>query len=420
MPTQQKENRRRQIPGEHTPATKDAEELAQIFAPLWAGKYQPQSIDIYPVETKTGALEIRLHTVNIPNGEKVGPGRCVEIAEEIVGHCQRDCNTKREKKPKRYQINVIDGARGGISSPCAAPSITLTPRGAAPAIALAIGEEGETEPVTAQSMMSLFLRKQELDQAGKKDQGQFVVDVLGGGTTLLLQAAKDAREDNRELTKLVIALVKDARDDHARAADRQVDMEALKIDAEERRAQRRKEDRSGQWLDGLVNAAITGFGELLPGLSKVAVAIATGQPIPPVQDLLPPREQPKLPAAPTTTEAKPPTNGDAPMPAIPKERELILEFFTGCKKVGIAEALFGKDNDDGTPLAEGVFTRPQVALLGAVINGAPVETLDAILPDSGHGDALTFGQIMRARKILPKNLADLVTQVIDLRNAAHA
>lgn len=387
---------------------------------------QPKCIDAYPVNRRGEKLE-RLYHYDIKPSERIDAERAAELANIILADCQIHCDNRPGTRSKDgshgYIICVVDDKRGGAAYPVSSRSLRLDPRAIRPA-PLGDAEEDEDaeghDGLTARKMMLESVRiVHDRDKWDQEHQGAIVGEVL--------LAMKGALADREHLIVALfdknLAMIGEFRQFAQQVAERRVEEQAVRIDAENAAAERadRAAKRSKEYLwDDVLRAslseAVKGLGQLFPGFGELFLAHLKEQP-----RLGDSSAVPGNGSASTTAPASTP-----PATTVPEEKQIIDRFNNAAESHQIdathtaADKLFGKDDDAGQPVEPGVFTRDQVAILAGVRTGTlDVEALNALVPESGDPRAVTLKQMVDATAYLtPPMFADF-TKFLTLRKTAH-
>jgi len=393
---------------------------------------QPQAIDVFPI-TGRGEQLLRLRHIDVQPTERISFERAVQISNEIIEECQVHCNLHgRKRKEHRYDILICDTRRGGVAAPVAARTIILQPQ--AFRIVAAGAEEAaeEDEELSAVKMMQDSVRLiHDKERWQQENEGKIV-----GETMLLLKGALADREAMvlRTLDK-ALALADKVSELSTRIAERSVEAQAIAIEAanaeESRLDQRARRERDNMWND-VTKASLLGavdvMKQLFPGFGALFLARLQGKDAPPPPQLMEGTNAPAGAAAvgAAAPQATIPAGGAPPPAPLPEEKKVVDRFIDAAEKNKMpdgwtsAERLFGKDDDTGKPLAAGIFDRAQVVILSTVHTGkAGVDTLDALLPDSGKPEAIREEQLMRAMAYLTPPMLNDCLEFLKLRKEAR-
>lgn len=392
--------------------------LAAWIERMFRGGETIQSIDVFPL-LRGRDRELRSLHHDIKNGEKVGPERAIEIANEIYSDCQLHCDALG-KKNKIYEVTAIDERRGGLAAPVGTHLMTLNPRAHRPAPKEGENEDGEPEgeALTARKLMLESVKLvHEKDRFQQENEGKIVGDIM-----LLMKSSLTERErmilevlkDNKELIGEFRTLMKEI-------AERKVEERAVGIDeanaAEDRRDRASARQKDNMWsnvTEAAMLEAVKQVGQIFPGIGAMFIAHMTGKT---------PPDPPQLSDGKIVQQAAP---SGAPQLPPPEEQVIIKRFIAAAEshKVGdktAAEKLFGEDDDSGNAITPGVFSREQVTILSGVDAGTiGVEALDALLTDSGKPEAVTGMQMVKAMAFMTPAMITDVTRFMVLRKEARA
>lgn len=380
------------------------------------------SIDVYPLyPPKCRDREMRLYHYDVRANEKVGAERSVELANVMVSECQMHCDA-HNKGERKYEVVVIDERRGGQANPVGHQKLVFSPRVSRPAPKEGddAHEEPETEALTARKLMLESVKLiHEKDRFQQDNEGKIVGDILLAEMT----SNKVLMGHVNTLMAGQMALLKDYASTLKELSNQAVEMRAVGIDeanAHEDQLDRQKaRERDGIWSDvtkAAMMEAVKQVGNLFPTVGAAFLAHMGGSPAP---------ETPRI------TDGKKPDAAEVVVERVPEEKIAITAFIEAAEAEKadathtVAEKLFGRDGDPGTPdagkpLEAGVFTRAQVAVLNGVhAHGADVATLDVLLPDSGHRDAVTPQQMIAAIAHLTPGMMGNLTKFMALRKAAR-
>ncbi len=402
-------------------------EFAKWLRRQFRGGEKPHAIDCYPLY-RGRDREQRLCHRDLKN-EDLDIERAVDVSNEIFSDCQLHCdnlprNALSRDGSKAYQVAVIDNSRGGLAAPVGTYLLKMMPRVHAPAPTEdeeSIGSlnEEDGEALTGRKMMMETFK----EVLGRDERGQQGVNAVVGEVMML------QKEHLKESFDMIRALHNDNRAQMAemrnmimQMGQRNVEEKAVAIDAAnaevEREIKRAVMNKENMWTDvqrAGVLEAIRVVGQLIPGFGQLGMALISGKPIPPPPQLTPPNG---TNGAATPTQPQLPAAGE-------NEKTLVDRFIEAAEKHKIgdataAEKLFGKDDEKGGQIERGVFTREQVAILTGVHMGAlGVESLDALMMDSGKSEALGAVQLAQAMAYLTPSMIADITKFMELRKAAR-
>lgn len=348
--------------------------------------------------------------------------RLVEIANKIVAVAQADCDALR-----RSTVYAVL-AHHPLMGPDAYARHLLR---LAPKSALAVDADSV---VSEDNIMStrLLLGLLADEKRDKRWVMELAMNVVSGAAErdsariAALESAVGATWERQG--KLLEAI------EAAHVARARVEIEAQNA-AEDRKDRIAARERDHMWNE-VTRASLLGAVEtvkqLFPGFGALFLAKLQGRDAPPPPQLADGggASTPLASgAAPTAAAASTPATapaGGAPPASIPEERQLLDRFVDAADKNKMpdgwtsAERLFGKDTDDGKPIAAGVFDRAQVAILAGVRAGkVGVDALDALLPDSGKPEAIREEQMLRAMAFLTPPMLDDCMAFLKLRKDAR-
>lgn len=387
----------------------------------------PQVIDAYPL-FKGRDKEERLYHYDIKAEETITTERAVELSNDIFSDCQIHCDrlpriALNREGSKTYQVVIIDERRGGIAKPVGTWLLDLMPRIHQPPPL----DNNENDGLDADDGDALTSRKMMLEVfkevTGRTDRNQANMGVMVGEVMMLLKdSLKDSFDQNRELHRDGREMMREFREMIRAEGQRRVEEKAVAIDAAnaevEREARRATLMKENMWTNVMQAGMLEGvkvLGHLFPGFGQLFSALLQGKP---------PPAPPQLPTNGTSGGTNGTTpNGQAQLPAA-SEKVLIDRFIETAEKTKfdeshtIAEKLFGKD-ENGKTIEPGIFTREQVSILtGIHVGTVPIEAIDNLLPGSGKSEALDGLQMAKAVAVLPSEMVEMISKVLEMRKAA--
>jgi hypothetical protein len=310
---------------------------------------------------------------DFPPAAKIDVERANKIANEIMAAAQNDCDTVR--KESTYQIVVID--RNRKASPLVRRLGPLQPKRSF-AISKAAGDlDDDDNDLDSRGLLLKFIKEGLEQSKWDKNRNDRIVNgmlMLQDNIITKLTAA------NEKLMLQQITFFEKLQDAQDRSLDREV-------------ARKREEFKMTLWEDGMRTVR-----NLLPGLANSA------------------KEQQQLNDT-NGASRLPGSNGFAP------EKALIDNFLHDCESKNLDIALFGdyeEENGKLKQVKEGIFSFKQFAILiGVRDGGLPPSTLDQLMPDSGHPNAITNEQIEKARAIgVTDGIAMALVELVGLRQRA--
>lgn len=349
---------------------------------LWARNEPPERIEVWQTFGRNKAIRGEMiHHEDFRHGEKLDIEQVNRMANEIVEAAQNDCDSARRES--WYQIAITD--RNRKASPLIRRLGPLQPKRAY-AVAKVGDENGENdeEVMDARSIDLKYV------QEG------------------LAQARWDKTRYDRVMGEMLILqdnIIKNQQNVIDRFFNQQVSLFEKMQEAEDRRLDRdiireKEKFKIDLWKDGMRTAA-----NLLPGLFKSATDA---------------NKSPRL----EVDEKQPSTDSESKDYGPSQERTLVDNFLSYCDDDDISIKMFGDfEEREGklVQVAPGIFTVQQYAVMLGVRDGRyPVDTLDQLMPDSGHQNAIKQEQVEQAAKSgMTNGIGLAILELLALRQQAR-
>lgn len=351
------------------------EELTEWLHRLWDLKEQPESIAVYQAFARNKITRgERIFIENFKPNQKLDREDYVLLANRIIAAAQHDCDCIRQEQ--HYLIIATDIGIG--SEPTVRRLGPLLPKRHYLqknhlATAAAINESEEDKKDFADQnfrFAELTISKVQFEQ-------QRADAHVNNAIKMYQDITADLREENAQLRAANIALFNQAQ---------QAQDESL----------RRQNDRL--WLESKRQLFMEGMRfvkNLAPGLIASAHQ-GNGQ-----------------------GQGEGQGNGQGEQSVVDKMQiQLVTNFLQDCKDTGVDIQLFGDwQEQDGkmTCVSPGIFRPEQVAILLRVRKGAPLDTLDNLIPNCGKPEAITDEQIMKAMQIVSPGVGSSMIELLGIR-----
>lgn len=367
------ENTRPNTTGSVTPENED---LARWVIRLWSGGEVPERIEVYQTfgRNRNNRGERIFHQDFKPN-EKLTNEQSVKLSNEILSECQHDCDSlpvTQVRNGATYQLAVVD--RNRRSEPLVRRIGPLTPKRSY-ALAKVDGDDDEDldeegQPRDAKAILHKYM--QEGMEQVRWDKRRYD-GVMGEMLMLYHNTVEQLRNQNGQLMDRVMLFF----DKVQEAQDRSLDRELIREKEKFKLSMYRDGIRTAQNMLPRLFAGVESHKKESNGNGH-AHANGNGAML-------------------SAEDAAKTTYGPSP------ERTLIDNFLQGCEDEGGEELmvkLFGDFEERDGKLVQvkpGIFALKQYATLVGIRDGRlSPDTIDPLMPNSGHELAITQEQVQQA------------------------